>query len=126
MVGEGLAWKVGNGEKLRIGIDPWVGWRENFRLPPELIEFININGRITLNQVADNDCSSFSAQGWANANQLNLPIEFTGQWQTYTAALNVSHVCLRDREDSLFWVHSPLGEYSPKAGYMYIIDDRRP
>jgi hypothetical protein len=28
-----IAWKIGNGKNIRVGLDPWVGSSENYRLP---------------------------------------------------------------------------------------------
>ena len=44
LIGNNLIWKIGNGEEVRIGLDPWVGclWRHN--LPIQLIERIHSFG----------------------------------------------------------------------------------
>lgn len=41
LVEEGLAWQVGNGEKIRLGIDPWVGCNETFALSRGVSEFMH-------------------------------------------------------------------------------------
>ena len=40
VVEEGMTLKVGNGEKMRIGIDPWMGCGEKNHLPREMTEFL--------------------------------------------------------------------------------------
>ena len=73
----------------------------------------------------DNACTSMWEKGQADANQLNFPIEQRGHQNNYTTTLNVSQVCLKDKDISLCWVHFPFGKYSPKEGYKYIVNDRR-
>jgi len=53
VIEHGLAWKVGSSEKVRIVVGPWVGCGPNYLLPPILVEFLNANGKYTLNQVVD-------------------------------------------------------------------------
>jgi hypothetical protein len=40
-VGDGLAWRVGKGTKVRLGSDPWLGSGANHTLPPDLINLLN-------------------------------------------------------------------------------------
>ena len=47
----GLAWHIGSGEKFRIGIDTWVGCREGYDLPREVLTTLNECGILYLNQV---------------------------------------------------------------------------
>jgi hypothetical protein len=44
--GRWLVWKMGNGEKVRVGVDPWIGY---FRLLEILIEFVHDICIYTLN-----------------------------------------------------------------------------
>jgi len=53
MVGEGLAWRVGNGTKVRIGSDPWPGGGINHILPISLIGQLHTQGFYHLNQIVD-------------------------------------------------------------------------
>lgn len=48
-----LAWHIGNGEKIRIGIDPWVGCREEHELPMDLVITLNDQGILFLNQLTN-------------------------------------------------------------------------
>lgn len=71
-----LAWHIGNGKKVRIGIDPWVGCRAEHELPRELVTTLNDHGILYLNQVAYEEGSSFWNQGWKLAEQLHLDANF--------------------------------------------------
>ena len=47
-VGCGLSWKVGNGEDIRVGIDPIMGTEELVVLPQELRDYLEDYGIVTL------------------------------------------------------------------------------
>ena len=47
LVGNWVAWKVGDGGRIRIGQDPWVGSGDNYRLPDNLVSLLKDKG-ITL------------------------------------------------------------------------------
>ena len=44
LIGDFLVWKVGNGESVRIGMDPWVGCKWRNMLPPHLIDKLHSAG----------------------------------------------------------------------------------
>lgn len=50
------------------------------------------------------------------------------QWeeelQNYIRELQRTNVRLRDRLDVVVWVHAPIGKYSPKFGYNYLMVKR--
>jgi len=33
LVGNWMVWKVGNGERVRVGANPWVGSGEDYKIP---------------------------------------------------------------------------------------------
>lgn len=44
VISDGLAWKIGNGTKVRIGVDPWPGSGNNHLLPIEVIQSLHNQG----------------------------------------------------------------------------------
>jgi len=72
IVEDALAWRVGNGEKLRIEIDPWVGCNEDFTLSREVMDSFRIQGVQFLNQFARKDLSTNWYQGWKTMEDLQL------------------------------------------------------
>lgn len=37
LVGNWLIWRVGRGTKMKVGLDPWIGCGEDYRLPAHII-----------------------------------------------------------------------------------------
>ena len=38
LIGNWLAWEIGNGRSVRIGEDPWEGAREDYKLSPTIFD----------------------------------------------------------------------------------------
>ena len=38
LIGDWICWKIGNGRKISIGEDPWIGGGEAFKLSNRLVE----------------------------------------------------------------------------------------
>ena len=43
-----MAWEIGNGKQLRVGIDPFVGDNDNYRLPEGIINHLEVLNLTTL------------------------------------------------------------------------------
>jgi hypothetical protein len=117
VVGEGLAWRVGNGLRVRIGTDPWPGSGRGHLLPQPLIEVLHDRGFYYLEQIVDRDMTTIWSQAWKRVDQLGLDREYEAIWDGYIRALQLGHICITDREDDIVWQHNPHGVYTPKAGY---------
>jgi hypothetical protein len=52
LIGNWIIWKIGNGDQVLIGIDSWIGCKENHKTPTHLIHKLHRNGLYTLKQVA--------------------------------------------------------------------------
>jgi len=119
VIEHGLAWKVGSSERVRIVVRPWVGCSTNYLLPLVLVEFLNANGKYTLNQVVDLGSTSIWAQGWESVAHLYLPNELSTHWQHYTNALNTSLVRICEEENTLRWIHALSRDYILNMDYLY-------
>jgi hypothetical protein len=51
LVGEWVVWKIGDRKNIRVGEDPWLGARNNFRLSPPLIQSLQTNNIHSLHDV---------------------------------------------------------------------------
>jgi hypothetical protein len=91
LIVKNLIWKVGKGSKVQIGLDPWVGSGESFRLSEALIDKLHIIGFFVLSQVANLDFTTIWRQEWMEADMLGLDGEDAVEWGQYINALWVSH-----------------------------------
>jgi hypothetical protein len=64
VVGDGLAWCIGNGTKVRLGTNLWPGSGDNHLLPLDLIHHLNSEGLFYLNQIVDADRTTIWNQEW--------------------------------------------------------------
>lgn len=53
IIGEGLAWRIENGNQVRLGTDPWSSCERQHILPDHFINHLRLRGFITLNQLAE-------------------------------------------------------------------------
>eukprot|EP00253_Pinus_taeda_P013898 PITA_13898 len=121
VIEQGLAWKVGNGEKVKIGKDPWIGCNENYALSPGLVQQLEEKGLLFLNQVASSGASSIWGQAWKNGDEVDLEQRWRNEWSAFTQELFRSNVRLSDSQDELIWAHSDSGDYAPKHGYTFLM-----
>jgi hypothetical protein len=117
IVGEGLAWRVGKGNKVRIRADPWPGSGNSHRLQEHMVHQLNENGFFFLSQIVDPERSSIWAQEWKGYGKVGLEDHFSEEWGRYIRALQSAHIHISDKEDELVWKNSPFGMYTPKLGY---------
>lgn len=74
IIEQGLAWRVGNGESMRIGRDPWVGCSEDFALSPGLLLHLDEIGIRSLRQIASMERSTIWGQAWKSEDELGINI----------------------------------------------------
>jgi len=91
MIGNWLVCKVGNGEQGRVGIDPWIGSINGYKMPERLLEVIQDRVIYTLNQIMDKNSTNIWQQGWL---KFNLRIEgyLAQAWNTHVDNLTKIHV----------------------------------
>ena len=59
-----LEWNVGNGLKIRLGIDPITGLNAPYILPADLIDYLSDFGMTHLAQIQNLDHGSHSGNYW--------------------------------------------------------------
>ena len=80
-----LAWQVGSGENILLGIDPIVGSHTLFILPEELRSYLEDLNICTLSQ-AHNSLSNEKCY-WFTAEDLDLGGSFKSTWNAYINGL---------------------------------------
>jgi len=120
VISQGLAWKVGRGNSLRVGRDPCVGETGQHLLPQNPTDRLHERGIYHLIQIVDERHSLIWSQGWQDEQVLNLEEPFIAPWNKFIRALKLSHNIIKDKGDELIWNLSPFGVDSPKEGYSYL------
>jgi len=72
VIGDGLSWKVGKGNKVRLGRDPWPGSKGSHFLPKTLITRLQEQGFFYPCQVGDPNHTSIWSQEWKSHHELGL------------------------------------------------------
>ena len=116
VIEQGLAWHIGNGTRVRLGRDLWVGCSGRYALSGDLIAFFNNRGLLCLNYIVDPVNSSIWKQQWRSGNALQLEARWMGEWENYILDLQNSNVRIQDKPDELRWVHSQPGALHSKSG----------
>jgi hypothetical protein len=63
LIGHWLFWKIGDGAKLRVSIDPWIGSGEEDKLSDGLINILHRDGIFFLKQAAAPETTTIWRQG---------------------------------------------------------------
>eukprot|EP00253_Pinus_taeda_P032607 PITA_32607 len=123
---DGLTWRIREGNSVRIGQDPWVGCGNAQRLPIDLIGHLKDKGITHIAHIGDPDRSTFLHQAWLNVHNLAIPAQWHNAWTDYTEALSQAHIRLTEGPDEIIWALAKNGAYSPKLGYLTLIEPIRP
>ena len=87
-----LTWRINDGSKARIGLDPWTGGGDWHHLLRELIHLLNQRDIKVITHITDQDNITIFAQGWKSAHLLDIPPQWHQTWKNYTSALTESHI----------------------------------
>eukprot|EP00253_Pinus_taeda_P033651 PITA_33651 len=123
---DGITWRIKEGNAVRIGMDPWVGCGNSHRLPADLIHYLHDRGIMHIKHIGDQANSSFLQQAWLSARALGLPNHWTDEWKEFTSALTQAQIRLTEGLDEIIWAHAKHGVYTPKLGYIRLMDPHKP
>ena len=74
--------RIGNGTRVRIGLDPWVGNRQNYKFTIKTIEKLHEEGHCFINQVENLDLSMIWQQKWKST-CISLEGRDAIHWESY-------------------------------------------
>jgi hypothetical protein len=125
-----LAWSIGCGKQVILGLDPFIGGNTSFSLSGPLIHHLNNVHIFSLaqaaipNGVGTNQC-------WLEANHLGLSGEMATEWNNFLIMLRSSGISLNNSRDKLVWswnrakgsVTANLAYQS--LSYINLLDDNR-
>eukprot|EP00253_Pinus_taeda_P026822 PITA_26822 len=126
LIRDNLVWRIRAGNKARIGLDPWSGYGGRHMLPQELIKYLSAHNIKVISQIADPDHTDIFHQAWKSAIQLSLPQRWHTTWDEYREALMESHIHITEGPDELIWHKVDHGVYTPKDGYIHLIEGKKP
>ena len=108
IIGNHLVWNIGNGNVVRIGIDPWLGCKWRHTLPPSMIETLHLAGFHFLSDIGSHGLNLVMPQLWFSAESIGFsnPHEID-VWNNYLAILKSNHFFL----SSYFVMTSPSTQH---------------
>ena len=117
------AWIIGNGIPVRIGIDPWIGVGEKYKLSSCLISLLSENQVFSIVDAAVAVPQAWGLSGWKSALSLGLPPPLANEWSSFTSLLVSKFIHLiQDIKDTLVWSkNTSNGIYTAKLGYKAIM-----
>jgi len=68
-----ITWQIYSGNRVCIGIDPWIGCGNMHRLPPDMLLHLGEQNFTPVAHIADELNSTFLQQAWKTDLQLNIP-----------------------------------------------------
>ena len=119
LIGNWTSWEIGNGRRVRLGLDPWVGVGEDFRLPQLVLNKLSEQRCFKLADVQIQLPNQVYRTRWKATHELQLEGVDVVCWKTYIELLESSFVSLdEDTQVKLIWTRNEIdGHYIAKKGY---------
>ena len=92
IIGDLLSWDVGNDKSIRIGFDSWIENPNEYRLPPNMCDFLLQKGIIFLHHGHDYALTTPFQQSWLNATWIVFTVEEAIIWDNYIQKLMDSKI----------------------------------
>jgi len=118
---DNLVWRINDGSRGKIGLDPWIGSGGRHLLSRDLIMYLHAHEIRVFSHIADQQNMDIFSQAWKSAQKLNLPPCWHQEWHEYIATLSKSHIRIKEGLDELVWCLAENAIYSPKSGYSSLI-----
>ena len=123
-IGSNLAWQVGKGTEILVGVDPIAGTYSGFYLPEDLRSYLQDMDIVFLVQAHNSEPDALGY--WYTAEDLNLGGHFYELWNDYTAGLISAGIRLVESDDELIWDYrKKKGSISARNAYDCIVSSSR-
>ena len=117
---------MGNGLKIRVGIDPIAGHNSQYILSEELREYLTDLGITYLAQAHNLDGCGLGGTHWYSASDLLLGGEWASQWTSYVNGLSHGGIRIGLSEDRLLWMFDEQrGKVTAKKAYELIVSNHK-
>jgi len=94
-----LTWKVGSGQRILLGMDPFVGGGSFYKLSDNIVSSLHSNGKFTLAHInKEAFCSN-----WLTGQDLNLAGKEALEWSCFLSGLEQNAISLANKPDRLVW-----------------------
>ena len=100
-LGKGLIWMAGNGENIKVGVDPISGMGSCYVLPLDLRIYLEDYGITTLAQARN--CTKEASNYWLTAVDLDLSGNWHSLWDDYVSGLEQGRIRLKPSPDHFLW-----------------------
>ena len=115
---------MGDGLKIRLGVDLITGMETSYILPVDLREYLANYGISCLAQAQKLDGLAVGYNGWLSAHDLDLGGEWVEQWTSFVKGLSHGGIRIGESKDSLLWRYDRVsGMFSAKNAYEFIISN---
>eukprot|EP00253_Pinus_taeda_P003164 PITA_03164 len=126
LIRDGLTWQIHQGSAVSIGVDPWIGCGNAHKLSAEMIELLVNQGISHLSHIIDQENTTPLQQAWKSTRNLHIPGHWHQAWEGFTEALTQAHIRITEGEDEIVWAYAKNGRYSPKEGYLKLMEHDKP
>ena len=96
-----MAWDIGNGEQVRVSIDPFVRDNDNYKLPKGIISHLEVLNLSTLNKIIRPSWAILKGGYWFMSKDLGFIGIWAYLWDSYIHTLNVAGIRFISEEDKL-------------------------
>jgi len=116
LLGKWMAWKVGNVQRIRIGVDPWIRCGNNHILSKRIKEKVRQHRITHLADATVLGRDTIWSHGWKEARDVCLEDEEANQWNSLIGKLMENYIHLKDKKDSLVLSWNPSRKYIASIG----------
>ena len=118
---------MGNGLKIRLGVDPNAGLDASYILLEDLRDYLADYGISYMAQAQNQEGFSQSYNCWYLASDLNLGGVWADHWTPFVKGLTHGGIKIGNNEDSLLWMFDKnSGVVTARKAHEFIVSEHLP